>query len=123
MDFLEQDKECCGASFEKNHISLLGLITFCVPLFYISSILVIILFPLQLLFKTAYRFSIQLYHANTRLIQSKNILSRTKCEWSGKLFTLSPFIAGIFYKTFNFIILHSIIFIILFVTLIIKNAL
>jgi hypothetical protein len=86
MDFLEQDKECCGASFEKEHISLFGLITLSMPLFYISTIFIILLFPFRFFSSISYDFFIRIHHANLKLIQTKNILSKTKCEWSGNLF-------------------------------------
>ncbi|ATH09269.1 hypothetical protein BIY24_15355 [Halobacteriovorax marinus] len=99
----DQELECCGAEFEKSHISLLGLLTLSFPLVILLTVLKIILFPIILMKKISIIDS--LINVNHKLIRQKNILSRYKCNLASAVFKVSPRLSGLIFKYFNFSIL------------------
>ena len=115
MSFFEQELECCGASFEKNHISFLGLLTLSFPLVLICSFLLIVLSPLKLA-SIQFNFIKVLLKSNLTLISKKALLPRLKCSLVAKALNISPQISGMVYKYFNFS-LYLMIWISLIITL------
>ncbi|PIK14142.1 MAG: hypothetical protein CES88_14260 [Halobacteriovorax sp. JY17] len=109
----DQELECCGAEFEKNHISLIGLLTFSFPLLLICLFLRFLLIPIY--FFKRIKILDSLIKANLKLISQKNILSRYKCQLASSLFKVTPRASGFVFKYFNFSILLF-IWIVLIVT-------
>lgn len=107
MSFFDQDLGCCGASFEKNNISFLGLLTLSASAVIFLSILWIATLPLSFLMKTWHRTIALIIKANCELIKNSSILRKTKCETAGKILRYSPRLSGLFFKSFNFVILFS----------------
>lgn len=99
----EQELECCGAEFEKKHISLIGLLSLSLPLLLICLVLKILLLPLS--FFLEMRIVNLLITANFKLIKQKNILSRYKCQLASSLFIISPRFSGFIFKYFNLSVL------------------
>jgi hypothetical protein len=101
MSMFDQELECCGAEFEKNHISFFGLLTLSFPIVILSLLLIILLFPLRLLGK---KFQIleSLLRSCFRLISDKPLMAKSKCALVGKIFKISPRLSGLTYKYFNF---------------------
>lgn len=126
MEFLRQDAGCCGADFNKNNISYLGLLSFSFPA-------VLFLAPLMLIFrflktlKSPYFnkvfFAIEIiFNANKKLIQTMPILSKFKCQLSGSFFRFSPYFSGWIYKYFNYIIFAVVWFFLICMLLVVKNV-
>lgn len=108
MSLFEQDNGCCGARFNKNQISTLGLLTLSLPLIYISLIFIVLLFPITKIFKVDFRILSIVLKSNLKLVREQNIFSKTKCEMTSRLIPFSPLIAGKIFKFFNLIFLTSI---------------
>lgn len=93
----DQELECCGAEFEKDHISFIGLLTLSLPLLVICSIIKVLFL---IIFKKNRSIEL-LINANFKLIKQKNILTRSKCQLSSFVFKLSPRLSGLIFKYFN----------------------
>ena len=102
----DQELECCGAEFEKSHISLIGLLTLSFPLLSICLALKVILAPVYI-FRNI-KLLDSFIRANFKLISQKSILLRYKCQFASFLFKISPRASGLFFKYFNFSILFFI---------------
>lgn len=113
MNLFEQDNGCCGAEFNKSHISLLGLLTLSVPLIYISFFILILIYPFTYIFKIKTNLLKILIESNLVLIRQKNIFSKFKCSIASKLMIFSPRIAGLVFKFFNFYFLSILLIIII----------
>lgn len=104
MDVLKHETGCCGTNLETNHVSFLGLLTFSIPLL----ILTLPLLTLSSLFNQKshlYNIIKTLFQSNLKLIETKKILSPTKCKLAGKSMHLSPRLSGYIFKYFNLAIL------------------
>ena len=69
----DQELECCGAEFEKNHISLIGLLTFSFPLLLLCLFFRILLTPVYFFKKI--KILDTLIKANLKLISLKDYYS------------------------------------------------
>ena len=107
MSFFDQDLGCCGASFEKNNISFLGLLTLSTTALIFLSFLWVLTWPLSLVFKSWHNVLGVVIKANADLIKNSSLLRKTKCEMAGKILRYSPRASGLFFKSFNFVILFS----------------
>ena len=105
MSFIQDDNGCCGANFEKNNISLFGLISFTIPLYYFSLLLTILFYFFKFISPRLYKIIETLNSASINLIREQSIYSKFKCEVSAKLFNISPRLSGYFYKFYNLFIL------------------
>ncbi|OUR93729.1 hypothetical protein A9Q84_19905 [Halobacteriovorax marinus] len=97
----DQELECCGAEFEKNHISFFGLLTLSFPVIVISFVLLVILSPLRL-FKKRFQILETLFRSCMKLISEKPLMAKTKCSLAGSMFKVSPRLSGLTFKYFNF---------------------
>ena len=103
-----RDTGCCGASFEREHISLLALLTVSFPLVLVGA-------PLQPLLLLAGarrpdppRWVIilrTLYEANVRVIRETHLMPKARCDLGARLFVISPSLAGFSFKAFNLVLL------------------
>jgi hypothetical protein len=101
-----RDSGCCGATFEREHISLVALLTVAFPL-------VLIFTPLQPLLWLAGRSNSPrwvvifrtLFAANIRVIRDTHLLPKLRCDLGARLFPLSPALAGFSFKAFNLVLL------------------
>lgn len=101
MSMFDQELECCGAEFEKNHISFVGLLTLSFPIAITSFFLLCLTSPLKL-FKIRFQILETLFRSCMKLISDKPLLAKTKCSLVGKIFKISPRLSGLTYKYFNF---------------------
>lgn len=104
MKILDQKTGCCGASFEKNNISFVGLLTFSFPMLIISSAVwgILKLTPFYRLSEKSVLFVI--IKSNLELIQKKSIMAKWKCLISARLFSFSPRLSGFLFKYFNLLL-------------------
>ena len=107
MSFFDQDLGCCGANFEKNNISFLGLLTLSATAVILLSLVWVISLPIYLVTKSWHNLLGIIIRANSDLIKNSSILRKTKCEVAGKILRYSPRLSGLFFKSFNFVILYS----------------
>ena len=103
MGILNRESECCGASFENNDISILGLLLISIPYTFFYTLL----FPLIFFLRKNNPISI-IFRANLTLIKNINILPNLKCKLSAKAYPLSPKLSGITFKYFNLSVLYTI---------------
>lgn len=109
----DQELECCGAEFEKSHISFIGLLTFSFPLLVLCVLIRIISYPIT--FFIDLKIIQSLINANLKLIKQKNMLSRYKCQMASFIFKISPRLSGIVFKYFNVSILCIFWFVFIFI--------
>jgi len=101
-----RDSGCCGATFEREHISLVALLTVSFPM-------VLLFAPLQPLLWLAGRTAPPrwvvifrtLYDANLRVIRDTHLLPKQRCDLGARLFPISPALAGFSFKAFNLVLL------------------
>ena len=98
-----RDSGCCGATFEREHISLFALLTVSFPLVLLGT-------PLQPLLAVAgeARAAVilrALHAANIRVIRDTHILPKLRCDLGARLFPISPALAGFSFKAFNLVLL------------------
>jgi hypothetical protein len=103
MGILNRETECCGASFENNNISTLGLLLISIP----YTAVYFILFPIIFFLNKSNPLSV-IFNANLTLIKSANILPNLKCKVSAKLYNVSPRLSGLTFKFFNLAVLYII---------------
>jgi hypothetical protein len=98
------DTGCCGANLKQNIISKWGVFSMAVPLFYLSLLFFLILWPIGLIIRSFNENSEwlrRLVKANWNVIQRVQFLSKLKCQVSGTLYKLYPKLSGQFFKSFN----------------------
>lgn len=97
---LSNDEECCGASFEKNNISLLGLITLSIPIFFA-------LFIIKVITLNQYKNKtfLVLYRSNNDLIKNFKLLNNLRCKLSGRVMRASPCLGNWIFNYLNHFIL------------------
>ncbi len=104
MGILDRNTECCGANFENNNISKLGLFLISCPyiiIFWIFS-------PLILLFsfkKKNKNLLVVIYRAKIELIRKAILYPKLKCSISGKFYGVSTWFSGWIFKYFNLCLL------------------
>ena len=99
----DQELECCGAEFEKSHISFVGLLTFSFPLLCSCFVLKLLISPIYFFRKV--KLLDALIRANFKLISQKSIFLKLKCQLAASIFKIAPRLSGVFFKFFNFSIL------------------
>jgi hypothetical protein len=104
MGLLDRNTECCGANFENNNISILGVFLISCPFIIVYWIFSPVLLPINYFRKNSFLMS-TIYKANVELIKKITILPNLKCIISGKLYFISPRLSGWCYKNFNLICL------------------
>lgn len=107
MSLFDQDIGCCGASFEKNNISFLGLLTFSATVIVVLSLTWVVTFPVCIFTHKLHDLIKVIIRANQDLIKSSSILRKTKCIGAGKILRYSPWLSGIFFRYFNYAFLFS----------------
>ena len=90
------DTGCCGTDLKQDVISKWGVFSLVIPLFYLTLIPGLILKALGL----KKNFFWKLFSSSWKLTQQVQVFPKLKCELSAKLHSLSPFLAGISFKTF-----------------------
>lgn len=100
MALLDRKTECCGASFESDDISILGLTLISFPYIVIYWLLFPITLPWQILSRDDSLLYIIL-KANVEMIRKAHIFPQLKCQLSGKLYTISPILSGFVFQFFN----------------------
>ena len=99
---------CCGASFERNHISIIALATVALPFVLLYTLVRPLIALTQAARPRPARWvSIlrSLYDANLRIIRDTHLLPRARCAVSGRLFSISPALGGFSFKAFNLTLL------------------
>lgn len=114
---LKAEDECCGASFEKNNISYIGLITLSYPIFLV---LIIPVFLLKL-FRINSKLTI-LFRANNQVIASHKYLSKNKCKISGKLLRYSYWASSLVMNYFHHFLISVLWFFVLAIVLRVFNG-
>ena len=106
-----RDSGCCGASFEREHISLLALLTVSFPLVVVGAPMQ----PLLLLAGAARLDSPRwaailraLFKANVRVIRETHLMPKMRCDLGARLFPISPALAGLSFKAFNLVLLSMV---------------
>jgi len=100
MGVLDRNTECCGANFENNNISILGLFLVSCPFIIFYWILFPLTLTLHFVSKGKSIFSI-IHRANNDLVRKAQIYPKLKCSISGKLYGVSPFLSGWVFRYFN----------------------
>jgi hypothetical protein len=111
MALISRDTGCCGANFEREEISIIGLLTISMPYFLLYIVLWPVLFLLRLAappLRPFLRVLRVIFEANVKAVADSRIFPRVKCSLSGKLFRISPFLSGLAFRWFNFAVLGMI---------------
>ena len=98
---------CCGEHVNSEKATFTGVLTLAFPLLLVLCAATIVTLPLRL-FRKGRRLHNglgQLLMANTHLIHSCRMVPRARCAVSGKLYTLSPAVSGLTYRSFNMVLL------------------
>lgn len=96
--------DCCGSDFEQDKVSVFGLFTLSIPLFFVLLISYVLLFPLSF-FKSIGKISSNikvLINANLKLIEKQTLLPSLRCLVSAKTIKVSPIFSQFLFRTFNF---------------------
>ena len=107
MSVFDQDIGCCGASFEKNKTSFLGLLTFSVTAMIVLVLVYFVTLPLYLFSSKFHNLMKIIFNANKDLLKKNNILRKSKCQIAGKLLRYSARLSGLFFNYFNYTIFFS----------------
>ena len=101
---LNRKIECCGAGFENENISLLGVVTFSFPLVLIGFVFLPFYLLLQFIFPGFSKWTQAvriIFQANLKLIEKAELAPRWKCELSSRLIPQFPRAAGLVFRYFN----------------------
>lgn len=99
-----QSTGCCGTDFKREEISILGVATLALPLFFIGLVAVVVLWlPAKLVsaLSRPYRMAVALCRANLEVIGKATLLPRLKCSLSSSAYSLSPRASGLVFRGFN----------------------
>ena len=99
---------CCGFKDTGDPIPLLSLFLVCAPLSIIGTLLTIVLVPLCVLGagpRRLLRRVRKLLEVNRSLIDRTLIRSQARCKLASRLFGVSPWLSGAFYKYSNHVVL------------------
>lgn len=107
MSLFDQDIGCCGASFEKNNISFLGLLTFSATVIILLSLAWLATIPVYFFTHKLHDLIKVIIKANQDLVKSSSMLRKTKCVNAGRILKYSPWLSGLFFRYFNYAFLFS----------------
>ncbi len=95
---------CCGADFNTDRTTFLGLLTLAVPLLVVSSVVLLLLLPVYVFGlrgrKLVSRLAV-IPKAILTLTQGNPLVPRLRCKLAGELFSVSPRFSGFVYRYFN----------------------
>ncbi len=95
---------CCGADFNTDRTTFLGLLTLAVPLLAVSSIVLLLLLPMYVFGakgRTLVSRLTVIPKSILTLIQGNPLAPRLRCKLSGAFFSASPRFSGFVYRYFN----------------------
>jgi hypothetical protein len=104
MSLIGEKIKCCGAGFEGDTISLVGIYTLAIPALVLLLPLLMITFSIALVSPSrisAHNLLKDVFFANLRAIEKSELAPRLKCHIVGILFPYYPRISGIFFRFFN----------------------
>ena len=105
------DSGCCGADFNSERTTALGLLTLSFPLLLISSLAFLALAPAAAAIPPLRRVARALNavrRACLKSIQNGALIPRARCAVAGMLFSRSAALSGFSYRHFNFFLITSI---------------
>ena len=110
-DLLDKNSGCCGASFEREHISIAALLTVSLPYVFLFRVLSPLFWLTELVLRRQPRLLTilrRLFTANYQLIKDAPVRPKLRCALGGRAFELSPWLGGVVFKSFNIVVLSSI---------------